>query len=66
MVGYETKKEVLFSLRSKLNIDLNKLIKECLVDFDGSGGGHPKAIGGKIVKEQFEKLVEKIQVTLNN
>ncbi len=47
-------------------IDLNEMVRECVKEVGGNGGGHTKAAGGQIPKDKIEKFVELVNSYLSN
>ncbi|RJS93662.1 DHH family phosphoesterase [Candidatus Bathyarchaeota archaeon] len=46
-------------------IDLNRMLREIATKLRGSGGGHPKAAGARIPKENFKRFLEEMNRKLN-
>ena len=65
VAGEERKGMIDMSLRTNdPEIDLNELLRQITLKFDGSGGGHPEAAGARIPKERFRDFLEELNKNL--
>ncbi len=66
IAGEERKNMIDISLRTcSEEIDLNRMLREIATKLRGSGGGHPKAAGARIPKENFKRFLEEMNRKLN-
>ena len=64
IIGREKDEEIKLSLRSS-KIELPPLIKKALEGVKGYGGGHTKACGANISKDDFKTFIENFKSLLN-
>ena len=61
IIAREKSGEFKCSLRSPLNIKLNKILEKALEGLEGFGGGHEHACGAVVKKEDFDEFIERIR-----
>jgi len=52
------------SIRSRGNVDLNRILRSVAPEFGGSGGGHPVAAGARIPEESLEVFLQAFDTRL--
>lgn len=63
----ETRGELfVLSLRSRVGVDLNKLLRDLSKRLDIHGGGHPHAAGARVRRDLFKKFLDELNELVAN
>src|SRR5665648_49360 len=63
---YRAHKDVYdISVRTRDDVDTNRIIRKVAIKFDGSGGGHPMASGGRIPAKYLEQFIDEFNAEIS-